>query len=137
MSSEPPRMVASEVVPDPKPAARVRADLKDWTAMRSLLQGPCQVCGVRSSVHGMSLHHVVPRSAGGSDVPENLAVLCGHGTVGCHGDVEARRNGARERLRLNMTDDQIRYATTAKSLAWLERHYPYLSANREKEASDV
>lgn len=111
---------------DPKPVARVRADLKDWETMREMLAQPCQVCGdcFRTAWVAKSLHHIVPRSQGGDDVPENLAVLCGHGTVGCHGDVEARRSGARTELRLNMTLAQKEYVWARKGEAWMDRHYP-------------
>lgn len=45
----------------------------------------CELCG---STGRLSLHHVLkhPRD----DVAGNLVMLCGHGTAGCHGRVEAR-----------------------------------------------
>lgn len=48
-----------------------------------------------------SIHHRYPRGMGGSSNPEinstaNLMVLCGTGTTGCHGWVEAHRGQARE-----------------------------------------
>lgn len=49
----------------------------------------CVVCGKIN----VSIHHVLPRGGwcgiAGDDVWENLVPLCGSGTHGCHGDVEA------------------------------------------------
>ena len=44
----------------------------------------CVLCGKRGT-----LHHVLPRSRGGDDVYENLIGLCGSGTTGHHGLIEA------------------------------------------------
>lgn len=33
-------------------------------------------CATCSCQHALQIHHVVPRSAGGSDFPENLITLC-------------------------------------------------------------
>lgn len=112
--------------PDPKPAKRVKADVRDWETMRTLLDEGCQLCGSFGweEGYGLSLHHLVSRSLGGDDVRENLAPLCGHGTVGCHGDVEARRNDARGRLRERLTLEQRRYVLGKKGYAWLVKNYP-------------
>lgn len=111
------------VVGDPKPAARI-VDRKAFARFYADSWGfPCQVCG-KPRPWQVSVHHIIPRGQGGDDVPANFALLCGHGTVGCHGDVEARRNGARERLRAAMTSDQLAYVTQKKSQAWLDRMYP-------------
>lgn len=45
----------------------------------------CVVCG---SIE-ISVHHILPRGQEGDDVWENLVPLCGSGTHGCHGAVEA------------------------------------------------
>lgn len=44
----------------------------------------CALCG--RSIGKLSLHHILkhPRD----DVRGNLVMLCGHGTIGCHGDIE-------------------------------------------------
>ncbi len=47
---------------------------------------PCVVCGDTASP---SQHHVLPRGQGGDDDPANLVSLCGSGTTGCHGLIEA------------------------------------------------
>lgn len=112
---------------DPKPAARI-VDRKAFAELHESATRAargCQVCGlVWRYQPGLSIHHIVPRGQGGDDVPANFALLCGHGTAGCHGDVEARRNGARERLRAAMTSEQLAYVTQKKSQAWLDRMYP-------------
>lgn len=40
----------------------------------------CQECGECSDEHGLRVHHIVPRSDGGTDAPDNLSTLCAH----CH-----------------------------------------------------
>lgn len=86
-----------KVTPDFKPEARIR----DPDLLRSLhLEWhECALCGsvglpVADSPNpenlmyiGLSLHHILkhPRD----DVRGNLVMLCGHGTAGCHGLVEA------------------------------------------------
>lgn len=68
-----------DVTPDPKSAARV----VDPAALRAarLAGDECAACGRPPG----SVHHVIPRSEGGDDVPANLVLLCGSGTTGCHG----------------------------------------------------
>lgn len=65
--------------PDPKPDPRI----VDRDAMRvaRLASDYCGACGGQPG----SVHHVVPRSEGGDDVAGNLMLLCGNGTMGCHG----------------------------------------------------
>jgi hypothetical protein len=41
-----------------------------------------------------SVQHRLPRSGGGGNGCENLIVLCGSGTTGCHGHVESHRSEA-------------------------------------------
>jgi hypothetical protein len=60
----------------------------------------CVRCGLYVGPFGeYSLHHRRPRGMGGSkrldtDMPANLVLLCGSGTTGCHGYVEANRTEA-------------------------------------------
>lgn len=58
----------------------------------------CERCGVHASVRGLTLHHRVKRSQGGSWSPVNCVMLCGHGTTpdGCHSWVEHNPNAAEE-----------------------------------------
>lgn len=73
----------NETAPDPRP----RAKIKDPELLRSLhlVWRECALCGVTEP---RSLHHISkhPRD----DVTGNLVMLCGTGTTGCHGLVEAR-----------------------------------------------
>lgn len=110
---------------DPKPARRITATVAEWERIRARLPQCCQMCWMGGD-HGVTLtaHHIVPRSAGGDDVIDNLAVLCGHGTAGCHGRVEARTQDSREALRQTMTPAQVRYVLGKKGQVWLDRHYP-------------
>ena len=57
--------------------------------------GLCEVCGRRAE----STHHRKPRGMGGSQdpaahSPANLLRVCGDGTRGCHGMIEADRTGS-------------------------------------------
>jgi hypothetical protein len=47
--------------------------------------GLCERCGK----HGTTIHHRKKRSQGGPWSSANCVALCGHGTAGCHGWVEA------------------------------------------------
>lgn len=64
--------------------------------------GRCEVCaGPVTGLIGFSLHHRHPRRMGGSRRPElntpaNLLLVCGSGTTGCHGRIEANRERAYE-----------------------------------------
>jgi hypothetical protein len=116
-------------VRDPKPVPRVLATASEWDLLVAELPLACQICGSTgydSDLQwiGLSVHHVVSKAQRGDDVKGNLAVLCGHGTAGCHGDVEHRRSGARERLREHLTTEQLRYVVKKKGSGWLDTHYP-------------
>ena len=64
----------------------------------------CAWCG--NPVHGQrgihwSIHHRRPRGSGGTsvtwvDMPANGVVVHGHGTAGCHGEIESQRKLATE-----------------------------------------
>lgn len=68
----------------------------------------CEACGLILYAAGIqtwtsphSFHHRRPRGMGGSsdpatNSPANLLLLCGTGTTGCHGLIEARRSWALE-----------------------------------------
>lgn len=82
----------------------------------------CVVCA--NSLHGVrgrdwSVHHRDPRGMGGTsrsevNLPSNLLVVCGSGTTGCHGWIEARRSEAEEMgllLRGNEKPTEVPVAT--------------------------
>lgn len=70
---------------------RVKASPQRWREIRERKLGPCLVCTYLKVEQGpaSTLHHVVAKSLGGSDTESNCVPLCGTGTTGCHGRVEA------------------------------------------------
>jgi 5-methylcytosine-specific restriction endonuclease McrA len=61
--------------------------------------GYCERCGKPVVTTAMSVHHRRPRRMGGTtdpavNTPANLAILCGSGTTGCHGEIESHRTEA-------------------------------------------
>lgn len=76
-----------------------RAAQRDWSRMVSVIwrrdEGRCRSCGVAVRPYGSAahptlwghVHHIVYRSAGGEDRPNNLALLCGQ----CHLDEHHHR----------------------------------------------
>lgn len=111
---------ASWGTPDPKPSKRKKASPKQWRRLREKRALRCTICGALPT----SLHHIVPRSLGGDDVDENLVALCGDGTTGCHGLVEARDPHAVARLRAGLTPEQLKYVLEKKGPSFLARHLP-------------
>jgi hypothetical protein len=61
--------------------------------------GLCALCGAQCTGErgeGWSLHHRLRRGAGSTrreyvNLPGNLVLLCGHGSAGCHHQVETER----------------------------------------------
>jgi hypothetical protein len=112
--------------PDPKRGKRI-VDPKVFE--RARLREPwCVIC---EDARTQSIHHVVKRSQGGDDVPANLVGLCGDGTRGCHGRVEAREKAALRRLAeylMTDRDDFLDYLTELhkgdgdRALAWMVRN---------------
>ena len=70
--------------PDPRPSKRV----KNPKAMKDMHKRG-GVCALNCNVTPVSLHHVLSRSQGGDDTEANLIFLCGSGTTGHHGKIEA------------------------------------------------
>lgn len=93
---------ASPVVSPPKPRARPSQTGPDQATVDAVLQRDqwsCCVCG--GALHGTrgvdwSVHHRLRRSQGGDNRLSNLVSVCGHGTAGCHSDIHAGPNAARE-----------------------------------------
>ena len=67
---------------DPKPEVRIRDGAV--LALAKLTYRECALCGATSNLH---IHHVLFRSQGGDDVPENLCCLC----LSCHEAIHARK----------------------------------------------
>ncbi|SEN88651.1 HNH endonuclease [Nonomuraea pusilla] len=66
----------------PSPKLRALVEARDKTCVR---------CGRQVPRDEDSIHHRVPRGRGGENTAENLLLLCGSGTTGCHGWVESNR----------------------------------------------
>lgn len=113
---------------DLKPARRYRATQADWSQYREqLADETCWCCGGRWE----SLHHIYPRSQGGDDVLANLAPVCGDGTRGCHGRLEARDPVARSLLRHALMPSHVVYLEGKLgdgTGAWLDRNYARAAA---------
>lgn len=118
--------------PDFKEGPRVKASREQWKKLQAEKQGPCRVCGASAYLGYTGLHHLVPRSQGGDDVPDNLVPLCGSGTMGCHGKVEARDLYACHRLRVNLTLAEFDYMLTKKGDVWADTKYPPRNALTEE-----
>lgn len=82
-----------------KPATGKRRPDEPASATRTLVMERagrrCERCG-RTIVGEFSIHHRQPRGMGGSraadkNQPQNLLLLCGSGTTGCHGWIESHR----------------------------------------------
>ena len=78
-----------------------REDSGPSPKVRSAVEGrdgnTCCLCGTPVARDDDSIHHRIPRGRGGSNTPDNLLLLCGSGTTGCHGHVESHRAEAYER----------------------------------------
>jgi hypothetical protein len=77
--------------PDPKPLPRIR----DAKLLRDL-HLEWKECALCHNTQGLSLHHISkhPRD----DARGNLVMLCGSGTTGCHGKIEAGDHALRRQL---------------------------------------
>lgn len=80
------------------------ASPKRWEAIADAKQGPCRCCNAPAP---NELHHLVPRSHGGSDTEANLVPLC----RGCHQLIEARDYQVGTVLARRLTDAEYAYAT--------------------------
>jgi hypothetical protein len=73
--------------PDPKPPRREKASRGRWDEIRAHFAGQCCAsCGLGDQ---LELHHCVPKSQRGSDIVENLVVLC----RSCHTKLEGHETG--------------------------------------------
>lgn len=75
----------------PKRKSRKRAGKERWAEIRAKKLGPCVVCAWLDEKQELpsTLHHPVSKSLGGADTESNAVSLCGDGTTGHHGLVEA------------------------------------------------
>ena len=113
--------------PDPKPERRHKATQSEWEHLRALKLTGCRLCGAVNA----TLHHIVPRSLGGDDVADNLCSLCGSGTTGCHGLVEARDPYVLSAIRAALTPDELAYCIGKVGAGRFDRMYPTMEERRE------
>lgn len=90
--------------PDPRPPRRVR----DPDLLRDLhvrWRGACALMDDTCVEHRYSLHHVHkhPRD----DVEANLVMLCGDGTTGHHGRIEAHDHAACQALGVHLIEERL------------------------------
>jgi hypothetical protein len=107
---------------DPKPAKkRIKANSDEWQRLRKAKLDWCRVCN--TNPFSMTLHHLVPKSLGGDDVMDNLVPLCGSGTTGCHGLIEARDEWACSLLGQRLAVKERAYVLEKKGPDFLARYY--------------
>lgn len=57
----------------------------EWKAIEKVIKtrdkNSCKSCGIKV---GLTVHHILPRSEGGTDYPPNLITLCNY----CHNEIE-------------------------------------------------
>lgn len=108
---------------DPRPPKRYKATANEWEWFRLWFKDErCWVCDGEWA----NLHHILPKSHGGDDDIVNLAPLCGSGTTGCHGRIEARDPVARAALRGAFLPSNYEYFVRKlgdKAEGWIERNY--------------
>lgn len=107
---------ARKAATDTGPSRKVRALVLARDGFACVRCGR-SVIGIRASVH-----HRKRRSQGGANTPDNLAVMCGTGTTGCHGWVHAHPNWARDAGWLVRSGDdpaQVPMLATSGLLTWL------------------
>ena len=113
--------------PDVKRGRRHVASRKEWgEILIALLERDgegCLLCGRQP----VSIHHVIPRSLGGDDAVENLVGLCGTGTTGCHGLIEARDEDAYQQLGFFLHENVVAYVKATKGEGFLQRYLGVMS----------
>ena len=116
----------------PKPVSRVVNRNALPLDEAPVLDVCCPLCHKRPAA--LTRHHVLPKSLGGSDIPENLVWACGHGTVGCHGVLETRGRCAGTVLDYPQVADRlveyvssqpamVEYLASVKYRGWLFDYY--------------
>jgi 5-methylcytosine-specific restriction endonuclease McrA len=97
------------------------ASKAQWQRIIQAKQAPCRVCrdpASNGSVHAsIQFHHLVPRSAGGDDVADNIVPLCSD----CHGLVTLRNPLLLDVLARNLTDAEYAYVIGKMGEGALER----------------
>ncbi len=99
------------------------ASPKRWQAIIDAKVGPCRVCtdpASNGSKFGrVQFHHLIPRSLGGDDAPDNIVPLC----PVCHELVTRRGSIACGLLCSSLTDSECAYCVTKFGEGVFERVY--------------
>lgn len=106
-----------ETLGDPKPGPRVRnPELYRYLHLR---WRECVLCG--ESATKLSLHHVSkhPRD----DLEPNLVMLCGSGTTGCHGLIEAAAATKKRELAFYIREHRL------DTISYLDWRFPHEGAD--------
>ena len=106
--------------PDPKPAARHVATTEEWERIIDLKGGPCRA-GTGS--YWVDYAHVVPRSQGGDDLPDNIIPL-GHIAHMLYHDKRKGWEHVAHKIRASLTTGEVLYVLRKKGQDWLNKHYP-------------
>ncbi|WP_157571811.1 HNH endonuclease [Nocardioides alkalitolerans] len=120
-----------------KPVAR-RRDTGPSSAVRDIVAarcgGRCEICDRPLAGTPWSRHHRNPRQMGGKrragiNEASNLLAICGTGTTGCHGRVEANRRVAYTAgwLVHDRDDPRLVPVELARGLTWLDDDGMYLT----------
>ena len=100
----------------------VHAQSPEWTKVRDgvLLRDNhrCVECGVQCGRADADVHHLLPRSAGGTDEPSNLVTLCD----GCHAAHHPKLAGRLAR--------RVMERWAVRLALWLDRHGVISEASR-------
>lgn len=112
---------------DPKPARRI---VDPQAGIEKLMrERVCRICRRPVGEVILGRHHLVPRSLGGDDVDDNLVPLCGSGTFGCHGRVEAGDARARAALRGELLLPELAYCLGKVGAERFNRMYAVRAPN--------
>lgn len=118
----------ADVQPFPKaaqvPAKKPRRTTASRARIAEIREKKCDECRVCRTTERITAHHLIPRSLGGQWTESNIVGLCGSGTTGCHGDVEARHRDALVKLRVSLTDAEYSYVVEKAGEGFLDRYYP-------------
>lgn len=138
--------------PDPKikprgPRRRARhvATRAEWRRVVELVDAEsvhCPGCGIRLKDENamprvvISYHHLVPRDLLGADVPQNVMLIGGTGTIGCHGIYTSKQEGEdclghrrtweeiAANIRARLPSEKKAYILATKGIVFLDRYYP-------------
>lgn len=80
-------------------------------------------CGDDWIAHPLNRHHLIPRGHG-DDIDANIIPLCGSGTSGCHGLVEAHDPATCRLVRQRLQPDELAYCVRMVGQDRFDRRYP-------------